>query len=274
MSLRNILQWQSESGAFRSLVVHGGETFVDENAFITALVACELSAIDVPIGRALDFLEACRRDDGSFGFYPYGGEPHWMGTALAADADDTSLCVLLLLEHDRLTREEAERVVSEVLDPHRLHFRPESTGGWIQRGAYRTWLDGRAFRNPIDLCVNANAASLLATLQQRGAAYDAAWRTVAAGVEWFSRNPGFLLHLTPFYPHPCELREAVRRAVEHGVAELAPALQRVSELVRDEPDETALVCSSEGGATFWIAPALQLARRLRSAYCITRKETQ
>jgi hypothetical protein len=272
--LDDILAWQSESGAFRSAVTHGGQTFIDENAFVTALVATELSALNVPVGGALDFLEQCRRDDGAFGFYPRGAEPAWMGTTLAADADDTALCTLLFLQHGRITAAEASRVIADVLDPHRLHFRPEATGGWIQRGAYRTWLDRRAHRNPVDLCVNANVASLLAASQQRGAAYDSAWRTVAAGIEWLARNPALLHHLTPFYPHPSELREAVRRAVDSGVGELAPALLRLSTLVVDDADDTTPVCSSEGGATLWIAAALQLARRLRSAVRINRKEIQ
>jgi hypothetical protein len=272
MILDEILASQSESGAFRSVVAHGGQTFVDENAFLTALVAMELSSLGVPIDRALDFLEECRRDDGAFGFYPRGAEPSWLGTTLAADADDTALCTLLLLEHQRMTSDEASRVIAEVLDPHRLHFRPESAGGWIQRGAYRTWLDLRARRNPVDLCVNANVASLLARVQHRGAAFEAAWRTVAAGIEWLARNPALLHYLTPFYPHPAELREAVRRAVDNGVAELAPALDRIWTLVPDDADESRPVCGSESGATLWIAPELQLARRLRSAVRITRKE--
>jgi hypothetical protein len=261
-----VLASQRASGAFRSVVFTGGATYDDENAFITALVSLELASlpfdprIDDALDRACDFLLGCRHERGGFGFYPLGGEPAWIGGRIASDADDTALCTMLLLARGRIDHAEALQI-SAVLDPFRVYFRPESADPWVQRGAQRTWLDAKTWPNPIDVCVNANVAALLAQLGCRGEAYDAAWRTVSNGVDWFLRSPALRPHLTPFYPEAFELRDAIRRAIGAGVDELAGSFERI-EPHAGPAGETAPICSSHDGAFRWFAPALQAARRL------------
>ena len=262
-----VLASQSASGAFRSTAHVHDERHDDENAFVTALVALELSSLhddraDDAVTCACEFLLRCRRENGSFGFYPRDEEPCWIGGRIAADADDTALCTLLLLDRGAIDEDEALRIL-DALEPFRLHYRPESEHPWVQRGAQRTWLDERTWPNPVDVCVNANVAALLARLGCRNALYDAAWRTVDAGVEWFLLNPALLRYLTPFYPEAFEVREAVRRAVRAGASELAASFERIDS-VAGFADDDPILCSSHGGAYAWRAPALQAARRLVS----------
>lgn len=265
-SLDFVLAAQGPSGAFRSTAVAYGECHEDENAFVTALVAMELSSlpgdarIEAALARACEFLCACRHERGGFGFYPFGAEPRWIGGRISADADDTSLCTALLAARGVIGEGEARQIV-DGLDPFRVHYRPESAEPWIERGAQRTWLDTRAWPNPVDLCVNANVSALLAQLSLRADAYAAAWRTVSAGAAWFLMNRALLPRLTPFYPEAFELREAVRRAVRAGVGELAPTLDSLDRVVGPAGAD-AVLCSSHGGAYRWFAPALHTARRL------------
>ncbi len=269
-SLDVVLAAQSAAGAFRSIARTGGVEYNDENAFITALVSIELASlpfdvrIEDALSRACDFLLGCRQEGGVFGFYPPGGEPPWIGGGIAPDADDTALCAALLLACGRITSDDAQRLAG-ALGPFRLDYRPESADPWVERGAQRTWLDTRTWPNPVDVCVNANVAAFLAQLGCRDEGYDAAWRTVRGGVDWFLMNPALLPRITPFYPEAFELRDAVRRALRAGVTELASAWERI-EPAAGPPAGDLPICSSHDGAYRWFAPALQAARNLASPH--------
>lgn len=261
-ALELLLATQCPSGAFASTVRRGNESFDDANAFITALAVDAICrdatpAADRAVARALDFLLTCRADGGGFSFYPPGAEPQWLGARLAPDADDTALCTATLVAHGRLPQSEAVRVLDAVLARHRVHSLAACAYPWVRPGAYLTWLDERTWPNPVDLCVNANVAVLFRLARRRDAAYEAAWRTVAMGVEWAARDETFLAYLTPFYPSRSELAFALRRAVAAGVDELYPAMQQLGPA---DAGETTPLCSSHGGGTVWIAPALQRLR--------------
>lgn len=268
-ALDSLLATQSESGAFASVVRRRDESFIDANAFVTALAIdalCTATAAGPTTGtsgraveRALDFLMTCRNPGGGFSFYPPNGEPAWLGARLAPDADDTALCTATLVRHGRLPESEVVHVLEHVLAPHRVQPGEASRFAWVRPGASRTWLDERAWPNPVDLCVNANVAALFRISPQRGAAYEASWRTVALGAEWAARDATFLPYLTPFYPSRSELAYALQRAVACGVDELTPAMRQLGPA---DADERTPLCSSNGGGTVWLAPALQ---RLRLA---------
>jgi hypothetical protein len=274
--IAELLATQAPSGAFRSTVHHHGEVFPgDENGFVTALAIHELErlpytkmgrAIGQAIERGLDFLERCRGESGAFHFYPPGEEPAWMGARLAADADDTALFATVLLAHGRMDRAEASRLIAEELEPFRVHYRPESEPVWVRQGCYRTWLDPKARPNPVDGCVNANVAAFLkAAGRTDHPGYDAACRTVAAGVRWAGSVAWQARALTPWYPHPGELVHALERAVAAGVTPLAETLAFAAAQPWAAADSAApqAVCGSLRGKTCWTCPALESLRLTR-----------
>lgn len=266
--LADVLDAQAPSGAFRSIVRHYGDVFPDENGFVTALTVRELDRLSYPgtgaaVERALDFLESCRGAAGAFHFYPPGLEPEWMGRRLAADADDTALFATTLLAHGRLDLAEADRLIAEVLDPFRVHYRPESEPVWVRPGCYRTWLDPKVRPNPVDCCVNVNVAAFLAVSSHAGhPGYEAAVRTVMAGLCWAGAVEWQARSLVPWYPHPAELLHALTRAVAAGADELAGPLAECAAqpwAAAGLPAERP-VCGSLAGKTLWFCPALQALR--------------
>jgi hypothetical protein len=277
--LDQVLASQAPSGAFRSTVQCDGKSFADENGFITALVLRELGRLPASFDlfshreRALDFLEACESlsSPGAFHFYPPGNEPQWMGTRLAPDADDTALIVLELLKHRRVSQEIADRIIDEVLEPHRLHYRPGDTPDWARQGAYKTWLDISARPNPIDCCVNANVAALLKfSGRDHHTGYKAACETVLYGVRCAGSAPRLARMLTPYYPQPVELLYAMRRALAVGVKEFGDVADGFSRQQFASVDMQECwprqrpICGSLGGKVFWTCPALQIARQITS----------
>jgi len=266
---------QAPSGAFLSTVHHHGEVIEgDENGFVTALVLHELTrmpgAAGPEIERGLDFLESCSGASGGFHFYPPGREPAWMGARLAADADDTALYASLLLAHGRMDRAAASGLVA-VLEPFRVHYRPESEPVWVRPGCYRTWLDRKAHPNPVDACVNTNVATFLKVAgHDDHPGYAAACRTIAAGVRWAGAIDWQSRALLPWYPHPQEFVRALDRAVAAGVAELAETRVTAasqpwaqSEFAAGALDRTFAwrpICGSLRGKTYWTCPALQALR--------------
>lgn len=265
--LNGALATQAASGAFPSTVRHHGEIHTDENGFVTALMVRELArwpGTGEAVGRALDFLERCRGTSGAFHFYPRGDEPSWMGRRLAADADDTALFASTLLAHGRLDLDEVDRLIDEVLEPFRVHYRPSTEPSWVWQGAYRTWLDPKARPNPVDCCVNANVAAFLSATGRTGhPGYAAAVRTVTAGLRWAGAVEWQARSLTPWYPHPAELLHALARAVAAGAEDLtAPLAECASQpwaAAGTSPDHP--VCGSLAGKTFWTCPALQALRQ-------------
>jgi len=273
--LDEVLSAQKASGAFYSFVRRNGEQFPDENGFITALVLHELAkvpksnTVTPAVEKGLEFLKSCasRVLPGTFHFYPPGLEPAWLGTHLPPDVDDTVLYTLTLVKHGALSSQRASGMVEETLEPHRLHYRPESMPPWVRQGAYKTWLDRDIIPNPVDCCVNTNAAALLKFLgKAEHPAYEAAVQTVTGGVHWVARSPRLAGHLSPFYPHPAELYYSMKRAIEAGAKEFRQPLARWTQTLwgNRKPGENISaehpVCGSHDAKTLWFSPPLAAAR--------------
>ncbi|HEY1177437.1 MAG TPA: hypothetical protein VGF17_14870 [Phytomonospora sp.] len=268
---------QSPGGAFLSRVELPWGDSGDRNCFVTALVVRELHGVtgleevDEARRRALGFLTRGRypvyRD--LFAFYPHGGHPFWMRSALYPDADDTSVINLELMRAGLLDAEAAAAVAERYLTRHRAvgEAAVHLTRPWHREGVFLTWLTGAPVPNPIDCCVNTNVIALLAAAGMRGApgyaeacdmVVTAALDTAARGVHDRRR--------TPFYPGPGEWSRALRHAVAMGADELAPAAQALSGV--PDPDEGAdapAVCCDVTGRIVWRSTAVALARRLRAA---------
>lgn len=258
---------QLPSGAFPSFRSRGGTTSLDENGFVTALVALELlpfvhlEAARAAVERATGFLERCG-SGGVFAFYPRGAAPPAIGD-LPPDADDTAIVISLFLRTGRWPLSRALEVIDGALEKYRLHHRPESSPHWVRAGAYRTWLDGREPANPVDCCVNANVAALLRLAGRVDGGYAAAWGTVACAAEWLAESPDLFALASPYYAQAGELHDAVRRAVACGVVELAETLASLdARSMRNGDGDTPLFRSADG-AFLWSAPLLHAARRLR-----------
>jgi hypothetical protein len=185
---------------------------------------------------------------------------------LPADADDTALAWLALLEGGRRSNAQAHQALATVVEPARLLSVRGGDGPWVRTGAVRTWLCEQGRDNPVDLCVNANVAALCARVGwTQGTLHEGATRTVAAGVRITGGSAAFLRSATPFYAHGVELLHAVERAVVHGAASLHPALATLRAAWGDadtlHPDaDQPLYCNSHG-RPIWRSPGLQLARR-------------
>lgn len=263
MNISQILASQSASGAFRSVVNHHGMAMEDENSFVTALIVYELLRLDDPaacgaIARALNFLESCQAPSG-FHFYPPGNEPDWMGVRLPPDADDTALLARVLYETGRLNLNSVIQLAEATLEQHRQHYNPDPIASWVHAGCYRTWLSPKQRPNPIDCCVNANVAALLALIgKQDSSGYYAACATVTSGIEWAEGIDWRLAMLTPYYPHPAELFYAIERGIDAGVDEF----RKISAPPRwTGPFPCA---SSLDGKTSWTSPELGAIRNYRS----------
>jgi hypothetical protein len=263
MTTAQILESQSVSGAFPSTVTHHGVTMSDENCFVTALIVYELlrlddAAVSGAIDRALVFLESCRGPCG-FHFYPPGKEPEWMGVRLPPDADDTALLARILYETGRLTLSEVTQLADTALEPHRQHYNPDPIAGWVHAGCYRTWLSHKQRPNPVDCCVNANVAALLAVIgRQESAGYRAACATVTNGIEWAGGIDWRLTLLTPYYPHPAEFFYSIERGIDAGIKEFR-------EITSPAGWSGTLPCAgSLDRKTWWTSPELQALRNNRS----------
>jgi hypothetical protein len=260
---------QSASGAFLSTVHVQGEPRPDENAFVTALVVHELlrcedqGRVGEAIERALDFLLTCEVEErpGHFCFYPATAHPSWLPVHLPPDADDTALCAALLVRCGRRPPSLLTDVVERVLAPFRLRYVSEASEPWHRVGVYLTWLRAGYARNVVDCCVNVN---VLALLQQAGLAgapsFNAIVEMIDAALEYAGQVMGRARMLSPWYPHPCELVHAVERAIEFGVDDLRPALEKMhaASWGRSEvPGFRTPVCGSLDGRIVWTCEALQ-----------------
>jgi hypothetical protein len=272
--LHDLAALQDEEGCFPSRVrfPHGNDV-IDRNSFVTALVVRALRAVPSssphePVrSRALDWLERCRASapPGAFSFWPQATRPSW-AASVPADADDTAVITVELLRHGRLDRAAGLRTACLALVPHRVHPRePATRPPWVAPGSFLTWLVPASAPNPVDLCVNANVVALLAVLDATHLpGYDAAVATVAAGLAWAGGDPARLSALTPFYPDPRCLADALEHAVECGVEQLGDAWREAATLA---PASTtpAVWFRSAYGRTEWHAPALDLARAIPHA---------
>jgi hypothetical protein len=242
----------------------------DATSFVTGLALRALRRRGDPStaplrARMLDFLERCEVDDppGAFAFWPASGRPDW-ASRVAADADDTAICMTELYLAGRMRREEAVRRVGRLLLPNRVRRGGDAWPPWAADGAFLTWLlpDPNA-RNIVDCAVNANVLALMAALGMRdppGA--RAAVRLIRGGLAWAGTSAARLKALTPFYPEPAELRLAVEHAVACGCVELAPAAAQLRRLTGcAAPGPGAILCSAPYDRGGWRSPALAAIRR-------------
>jgi hypothetical protein len=272
---------QDDDGCFPSSIRHrDGRTTPDRNGFVTALVLRSLRHAPRSsdwwslTARALTWLERCRSSSlaGAFCFWPEAARPSW-AAAVPPDADDTAVTTTELLRHGRLGRAVALRTVCRVLVPHRVEG--VDRGGrppWVAPGSFLTWLAQATpgaphVANPVDCCVNTNVAALLAFLDATHLpGYDAAVATVRQGLEWAGEHPVRLSALTPFYPDPRSLAEALEHAVECGTEPLREAWQHASTLSPPRTTEPPGCFRSAYGGTVWYATALDLARSAAAAH--------
>lgn len=269
-ALRDLAAAQDRDGCFASWVEREpGRPVADRNGFVTALVVRALRNLprgsDEPplLRRALGWLERCRSATrpGAFCFWPEGSRPAW-AAGLPADADDTAVVTTELLRHGRLDATTALRTVCRVLVPQRLDPRAPAPP-WVVPGAFLTWL-GRPAPNPVDACVNANVVALLARLDgSHLPGYAAAIDTIDRGLAWAGSDPARLSALTPFYPGPHSLAEALAHAVECGAEPLQHAAARAAALTAAGPPSVRRgEFRSAYGRSTWYAPVLDDARRL------------
>jgi hypothetical protein len=258
---------QRPSGAFGSTIVRLNTPVegIDENAFVTVQVLRALAGEDAPIwrasaDRAISFLERCEIAPDAYGFWPLDAWPAWM-PRFGPDVDDTALIAGVLVELGRLQPDQLLRVAA-TLSSARVRQVERLRPGWINCGAFGTWVDGPPI---VDCAINANVAGFLAGVGWHGQfGYRDAVRTVVDGIAWAAESEARLGTLAPFYPHPGELRIAITSAIHRGAVELEGALAILDE--RFGPalgvDETTPVCGSAYGAACWYAPVLAAARGL------------
>jgi hypothetical protein len=131
---------------------------------------------------------------------------------------------------------------------------------------FLTWLDTDDGRTTVDCCANANVVALLAFIGLTEApGYAAACRMIEDGIRWAGDDWKRARVLTPYYPHPGELRYAVEHAIQCGSRALAEAgflLQR-AEWAQIHPCPWSPICGSAYGGVFWTSPVLQAVRRFQ-----------
>ncbi len=257
---------QRSDGLFRSQVEREGTLQEDANLFVTAMVLRELRHCQADggwRGLALDALarEVAVRPDGACGFWPAAQRPTW-AASVPADADDTALILTELYRHGRLPRTEALRRAVLALLP----CRAEAAGAgmippWIGPGCFRTWIGeaGSARANPVDCCVNANAAALFALLGAKYMpGYAGAVRAIETGLVWAGSDARRLDALIPFYPAPRWLLAALDHAVECGADELGAAAGRLRSLPPAILAGQPGLCRDAWGKCTWHAPVMTL----------------
>ena len=273
--LERLAVMQRSDGGFDSVVrTREGAEHADRNGFTTALVLRTLRHVpdDAGLGalraRALAFLEACAspRVAGAYAFWPERLRPAWAGT-VPADVDDTAIFLGELHRHGRIDRAHALRALCHVILPRRVPPQERAREpAWIAAGSFETWIAPEPVRGVapqvVDCCVNANVVALMARLDARHLpGYLDAIGAIAGGIEWAGEDAGRLDSLTPFYPSPHALREALCHAVECGAHELRAALDRVAVLAGPAVDD-APCCRSAYGRAVWSCPALDVARAI------------
>ncbi|MET0713337.1 MAG: hypothetical protein ABWY57_00360 [Mycetocola sp.] len=275
--LVELRELQDADGCFLSDIVASGIRSVDRNGYVAALVLRTLRH-HPPLGlwceisdRALDWVSRCRspRLPAAFAFWPESTRPDW-AAGVPADVDDTAVMLTELLRHGRVDRPTALRSVCTVILACRVVDDSALRPPWVAQGSYLTWVAGdarptsssgkRTPPNLVDACVNANVVALLALLDATHLpGYRAAVSTVRRGTAWAGEDQRMLAALTPFYPAPRSLADAVAHAVECGVEELRETQDRLERLPAAMLDSPHGSCRSAWGHTIWHAPALDLA---------------
>jgi hypothetical protein len=261
---------QDKDGAFESTIVEGACAVPDRNGFVAALILRTLRRVpgdadlDEVRGHALDFIAGCasREFPGAFGFWPPGERPSW-ARGVPADVDDTAVMALELHRHGRLDRVGVLRSLAAIMHCRVGDSNAAMRPPWIATGSFHTWFGAGPGREVVDCCVNANVAALMERLGGCGLpGYHEAIRTVVDGLAWAGHDAVRLDALTPFYPSPHALLEAVSHAVECGARELEPAAALLRALVAEASNEDEGCCRSAYGRTTWHCAALQVAREL------------
>jgi hypothetical protein len=263
---------QRADGAFPAEVelAEGGQTIVDHNVFVTALVVRGMLRItDREAGdalracreRALDYLGAARSPDGASNHWPASEQPAWV-PRLPDDADDTALVTRVLVAHGRLAREDAVELVMRTIVPNRLPADERRMPAWTSRGGYRTWLVAAAHPGVLDAAVNANVIGTLCALGLRGApGFRQACELVRAAVDVARAAPTRQrTTVTPFYPALQELDLAIADARAAGARELAGILPLAA--TSDAQSTAPWIARAAYGHPKWRSRAVGIARAL------------
>lgn len=241
-----------------SVVRHPRWERPDRNGFVTgqAVRAVRLGGGEVP-PRWLAALEACRVSRDGFSFWPRGGAPAW-APRLVADVDDTALMTLELLHAGRLTPAEARGIACRGVAAFRAH-RVAAGPPWIRPGMFAVWQRPGGTRHLVDCTAAANALALLAATDLTAVAGAVETiRAITDGVAWADGDPLRLASLSPFYPEPDDLRNALAHAVGEGLGELAGVAASLGPA--GVPAPGAAVCASPYGLVTWHSPDLQSVR--------------
>lgn len=273
---------QSPTGAFKSTISGDIGPCLDWNGFMTALVIRTLGRVPInaqpidSIQLGLKFLYQCESSTypGAFGFWP-PGQNNPRVASLPEDADDTAVIALELAKWGYLTCKDLVNIACKALIPHRLHYRKQLSPSWIRSGVFLTWLRQTDVANVIDCCVNANVVALLAYANLHHLpGYREACEMIEAGIRWAGNDLKRAKTLTPFYPHPVELTEAVQHAVTCGAKELIPSLTHLQSFPWALPQTSQMltlerpICSSAYGSTLWRCEVLQRVRQhVYEHYC-------
>lgn len=267
-----VLAAQQGDGSFLSYVHLSAGPIEDHNGFATALVLdCLRQAPDLPAtlaarDRGLAFLQSCADLScaGRFRFYAADKQPGWMAPRLACDTDDTALFNLALLHAARIKRADIIRVIRDVLYPFRLAFRNERSEPWHRVGVLETWLDAKAYRNPVDCTVNVNVLTLLHASGADWPEAAAITEMLFAAVDWAGAVKGRAAKLSPWYPDPIEFIFAVERAAKAGVPQMATLFNRLKrqDWAERGKAKNLPICGSSDGRTVWTCPALSTARAI------------
>ncbi len=234
------------------VVAEDGTVREDDNGFVVALAARAVrrSGDTVPPSW-LDHLEACRRADDSFGFWPECRAPSW-APALPGDADDTAVDLLELLRAGRVGRDAARAVACRTVARFRLIRPPDPGPPWLRRGAFTTWHRPGAATDLVDLTVLLNVLALLSDLElMHLPGVRASLDTVAAAREWAGDSRDRWRSVSPFYPEPDELAHAVDNAEESGVPGLDGLAAHLRHVAPRDPDLPYAVCSAPYGPPVW-----------------------
>lgn len=270
-NLEALLNGQTKYGAFTSEIKMMDKTIAhDENMFITALVLFELHRyentpeITNAVKSALDFIEACEVAPyaGIFKFYPDNLLCSKLPIPLQADIDDSALAILLLIIYGRRTTDWARSVIENVFENNRILYN-NGHPVWVQPGTFRTWISDN-YNNPADCCVNINVLALYAYMGLNNTdVYTGALKAVKLAIKQSALDALHMRQIAPFYAHPREIYESVKRAVYFGADELAFVYNdfRFMESYRTDGISHA-VCCNNWGQPLWYSTDLETARLL------------
>lgn len=271
MTSSDLAAFQLPNGGFPSTITSREGEQVDCNGFITALVLRVTRHVpDDPViarvrQRALHHVTSCASSSvaDAFGFWPDAARPAW-ARAVPADVDDTAMMLTELLRHDWIDRRGVLGRLCRAVLPYRVRERDAVLlPPWVGSGAFYTWIADVDGPNIVDCCVNANVAALMARLDAPHLpGYAAAIQTIVNGIRWAGGDRRRLLSLTPFYPSPACLMEAVEHAIESGVRDLREVQRELCALDIDPQADESGCCRSAYGSTVWHCAALDAARAL------------